>query len=738
MLHQLKHLQNLLILVSVFTFLVTGVAEANNDPVADPIPDQTLTANGSSTVDADNYFSDSDGETLTYTASSADTGIATVSVSGSTVTITGVAEGKTTVTVTASDPNGATVTQSIHVEVSKPNQAPGTVGTISDVTAKIDWSGSINVEQYFSDPETETLTFTASSSDTSVATVSVSGVTVTLTAVAVGTATITITAADPGGLTAEQTHSITVVVNQAPVVKHQIPDQTVGINTTTDIPASAYFREPDSETLTFTASSSATGVATVSVSESTVTITGVDGGTATITVTAADPDGLTVSQSFSVTAGNSAPTTVGTIPDQTLTLGGTGTVNLASYFSDPNGDTLTFTASSSNTDVVQVSMSNTTVTITGMSPGTATVTFTATDPGGLSATRSIAPTVSEYSTGFADVLPDITSEERARIAQSLSMDRVIFNELRNSSTDTHDWVELRNVSDADVNLDDWQLVLVTGESTLGVSFPPGASLAAGELLLLTNTDPNTPDMPLADTEDVSHYYVVDADLILPQDNFTLLLRSETGWEDSVGNYFFGREIPPTAPPLTADAAWYRVRPDALGYQSEAWGESGYQDGIGYDAGVSEAIALGTPGHLHSASSPTGDVNNDGIVNILDLLLVALHLGRSGETDFDLNSDGIVNIYDLLLVANAFGSVLAAPAADGKLSVAQLEQWLILAKSHPIHTSTSPRELSYELGIEVLEQMVRELIPQTTALLRNYPNPFNPETWIPYHLAKRVK
>ena len=405
--------------------------------MADPIPDQTLTPNGSSTVDADSYFSDSDGETLTYTASSANTGIATVSVSGSTVTITGVAEGKTTVTVTASDPNGATVTQSIHVEVSKPNQAPDPVGTISDVTAKIGWSGSISAEQYFSDPETETLTFTASSSNAAVATVSVSGVTVTLTAVAVGTAKITITAADPGGLTAEQTHSINVVTNQAPVVKNQIPDQTVGVSNTTDITASAYFREPDGETLTFTASSSDTAVATVSVSGSTVTITGVAGGTATITVTAADPDGLTVSQSFSVTAGNSAPTPVGNIPDQTLLLGGTGTVNLASYFSDPNGDTLTFTASSSNTDVVQVSVSNTTVTITGMSPGTATVTFTATDPGGLSATRSIAPTVSEYSTGFADVLPDITSEERARIADSLAMDRVIFNELRNSSTDTH-------------------------------------------------------------------------------------------------------------------------------------------------------------------------------------------------------------------------------------------------------------------------------------------------------------
>ena len=27
------------------------------------------------------------------------------------------------------------------------------------------------------------------------------------------------------------------------------------------------------------------------------------------------------------------------------------------------------------------------------------------------------------------------------------------------------------------------------------------------------------------------------------------------------------------------------------------------------------------------------------------------------------------------------------------------------------------------------------IPETTMLLPNYPNPFNPETWIPYHLAK---
>ena len=30
------------------------------------------------------------------------------------------------------------------------------------------------------------------------------------------------------------------------------------------------------------------------------------------------------------------------------------------------------------------------------------------------------------------------------------------------------------------------------------------------------------------------------------------------------------------------------------------------------------------------------------------------------------------------------------------------------------------------------------IPETTALLPNYPNPFNPETWLPYQLATPAK
>ena len=47
-------------------------------------------------------------------------------------------------------------------------------------------------------------------------------------------------------------------------------------------------------------------------------------------------------------------------------------------------------------------------------------------------------------------------------------------------------------------------------------------------------------------------------------------------------------------------------------------------------------------------------------------------------------------------------------------------------------------LAFKQGIENLENLLASLIPEETALLHNYPNPFNPETWIPYQLAESAE
>jgi len=170
-----------------------------------------------------------------------------------------------------------------------------------------------------------------------------------------------------------------------------------------------------------------------------------------------------------------------------------------------------------------------------------------------------------------------------------------------------------------------------------------------------------------------------------------------------------------------------------------------------------------------------DVNGDGQVNVIDLAIVALFYGTqvpaSMSLPADVNTDGVVDILDLTAVAQGID---AADGVNG-LSLIEVEAGLLAAVEQGaeleaiagapasfgsarwdvLSGSMAAKNIAAALsdvrqmavgdvrlgkGMAVLEELLQLLsemvaIPELTALLPNYPNPFNPETWIPYQLAK---
>ena len=98
-----------------------------------------------------------------------------------------------------------------------------------------------------------------------------------------------------------------------------------------------------------------------------------------------------------------------------------------------------------------------------------------------------------------------------------------------------------------------------------------------------------------------------------------------------------------------------------------------------------------------------DVNEDGVINILDLVIVAAFDASNERAD--VNGDGTVNILDLVEVASRFGEEAAAAPSVHSPTADQIQSWLSEAMQ------ANDGSNNFRRGIQVLQSLLLKLRPE---------------------------
>ena len=329
--------------------------QSNNDaPTSSTIPSQTGLDSDSPTLDVSPFFSDIEGENLTYAASGLPAGLSIDQVTGE---ITGTidssasqggpnSDGVFTAQVIATDDSGASVTSMFTWTVGNPGPIanPDSFTTDEDTTV----NGTLAIND--SDPDGDDVTFGLTGSGPANGTVTVNAdgtFNYTPDADFAGTDSFEYTITDADGATATTTATIIVTpVNDVPVVDSPTPDQVNDDSEAVSLNVSDNFSDIEGG-LTFDATGLPPGLNIDASGNITGTITssasqgGPDSdGVYTVVITATDSQGATVTDTITWTINNPAPIAEDdsfTTNEDTPLFG-----SVTPGDSDPDGDAVTF------------------------------------------------------------------------------------------------------------------------------------------------------------------------------------------------------------------------------------------------------------------------------------------------------------------------------------------------------------------------------------------------------------
>ena len=396
------------------------VNDLNDPPSAvGRVPNQSLSVQGTETFDASLYFSDEDiGDRLLVTATSRDTTIASVSVArAADVSVTGEGIGTARIELTATDTSGSIATQLFDVKVVA-NRAP--VAQSQAFTDRLPENSEmlvgdivdVSLAGLFVDPDGDTVEVTVESLDDTVLLVSSSsdGSTLTLVARALGTSDLIFTATDSASNVTTEIHTIDVVsqlsaTNEPPMLDQAALNKALPENNTMvvgdfhDMMFAGIFSDPEGGSLLVKVSTSDVNVLEVAASDATDTVTlfAISEGSADLTIAATDDGDLTTETVVTITViadtsvvDNQAPVldsdafAAALPPDQSIVLRRFFNMDFSGLFTDPDGDSITLSADSSDASVLRVTLrqNGTAAFLLARAVGSAELIITASDSEG--------------------------------------------------------------------------------------------------------------------------------------------------------------------------------------------------------------------------------------------------------------------------------------------------------------------------------------------------------------------